>query len=76
MIKFESGWPKSFNDTISQRVTTIADSKKHIKTGTKTIFDTTAIYSRVIDIQVSSRDIDIASVLSHELAPFPTSMLE
>ena len=32
------------------------------------------IYSRVIGIQASSRDIDIKKVLSHELAPVPTSM--
>lgn len=76
MQEFESGWPKKFNDTISKRVTTISDSKKHIKIGTKKIFDTTVIYSRVIGIQASSRDIDIENVLSHELAPVPTSMFD
>ena len=32
------------------------------------------INSRVIGIHASSRDIDIKKVLSHELAPVPTSM--
>ena len=74
MKDFEKGWPKSFNCTISKRVTTIKDSKKHIKIGNKKVYDTTVIYSRVIGLQASSRDIDIKNVLSHELAPVPTSM--
>ena len=38
------------------------------------VYDTSVIYGRVIGIQASSRDIDIKKVLSHELAPVPTSM--
>ena len=72
----ENGWPKQFNETISKRITTISDCKKHIKIGTKKIFDTTVIYSRVIGIQASSRDINIENVLTHELAPVPTSMFD
>ena len=34
------------------------------------------IHSRLIGIQASSRDIDIENVLSHELAPVPTSMFQ
>jgi hypothetical protein len=76
MKEHETGWPNKFNDTISKRVTTIADGKKHTKIGTKKIFDTSVIYSRVIGIQASSRDIAIENVLSHELSPVPTSMFD
>ena len=55
MQEFENGRPKQFNETISKRITTISDCKKHIKIGTKKIFDT-VIYSRVIGIQASSRE--------------------
>jgi len=65
---------KGFRDTIPKCVKTIADSKKQIKIGSQKVYDTLVIYSRVIGIQASSRDIDIKKVLSHELAPVPTSM--
>ena len=68
MQEFEKSWPEGFGSTISKKVKTVADSKKHIK-----VYDTSVIYSRVIGIQASSRDIDIIKkVLSHELAPVPT----
>ena len=38
------------------------------------MYDTTVIYSRVIGIQASSRELDLKKVLRHELAPVPTSM--
>ena len=67
---------KKMQETISKWITTISDCKKHIKIGTKKIFDTTVIYSQVIGIQASSRDINIENVLTHELAPVPTSMFD
>ena len=73
MQEFEKSWPEGFRSTISKKVMTVSDSKKHIKVGSKKVYDTSVIYSRVIGIQASSRDIDI-KVLSHELAPVPTSM--
>ena len=74
MQEFEKGWPKGFRDTIPKCVKTIADSKKQIKIGSQKVCNTSVNYSRVIGIQASSRDIDIKKVLSHELAPVPTSM--
>ena len=74
MQKFEKGWQEGFWSTISKKVKTISDSKKHIKVGSQKVYDTSVIYSRVIGIQASSRDIDIKKVLSHELAPVPTAM--
>lgn len=75
MEEFERSWPEGFRNTIKKKVKTVADStKKSIKVGSKHVYDTTVIYSRVIGIQASSRDIDIQKVLSHELSPVPTSM--
>jgi hypothetical protein len=74
MKEFEKGWPEGFRNPIPKKVKTVADSKKHIKVGSKKVFDTSVIYSRVIGIKASSREIDIEKVLSHELAPVPTSM--
>ena len=74
MQEFEKGWPEGFRSTISKKVKTVSDSKKHIKVGSQKVYDTSVIYSRVIGIRASSRDIDIKKVLSHELAPVPTSM--
>ncbi|CAB3980025.1 Hypothetical predicted protein [Paramuricea clavata] len=74
MQEFEKSWPEGFGSTISKKVKTVADSKKHIKVGSKKVYDTSVICSRVIGIQASSWDIDIKKVLSHELAPVPTSM--
>ena len=36
--------------------------------------DTNLIYSRIIGLQASSREIDITDFLNHELAPVPTAM--
>ena len=48
------------------------NNKKCIKVGSKKVFDTSVIYSRVTGIQESSRDIDIQNILRHELSPVPT----
>ena len=74
MQEFEKGWPEGFRSTISKNVKTVSDSKKHVKVGSQKVYDTSVIYSRVIGIQASSRDIDIKKVLRYELAPVPTSM--
>ena len=74
MQEFEKSWPEGFGSTISKKVKTVADSKKHIKVGSKKVYDNSVIYSRVIGIQASSREIDIKKVLSHDLAPVLTSM--
>ena len=50
-------------------------TKKRIKLGSADCFDTNLIYSRVMGL-MSSRDIDLKDVFSHELAPVPTSMFE
>lgn len=40
------------------------------------LFVTNLIYSRVIGLQASGRDIDIKDILAYEIAPVPTSMVD
>ena len=74
MKDFENGWPNNFNDKLSRVVKTQAESRKCIKIGGAKVFDTEFIYSRVIGIHASSRDIGIKQLLSYELSPVPTAM--
>ena len=74
MEQFENRWPTGFDEKISKVVETQAEGKKHLKVGETKVFDTNLIYTRVIGLQESSRDIDINRLLAHELAPVPTSM--
>ena len=53
MQEFEEGWLEGFRSTISKKVKTVSDSKKHIKVGSQKVYDTSVIYSRVIGIQAS-----------------------
>ena len=74
MKAFESRLPGGLYETITKKVVTMDHAKKHVKVGAVKVFDTNLIYSRVIGLQASGRDIDIEDVLDHELAPVPTSM--
>ncbi|KAG0710302.1 hypothetical protein GWK47_023103 [Chionoecetes opilio] len=75
MKQFEAGWPESFHEPLSNKVVTMSINKKRIQLGSADCFDTNLIYSRVMGL-VSSRDIDLKELFSHELAPVPTSMFE
>ena len=74
MREFESTRPTGFNDTIHKKIVSMTVTKKHVRVGEVKVFDTNLIYSRVIGLQASSREVDINDVLSHELAPIPTAM--
>ena len=76
MKEIEQSWPENFHGTISKKNETMATLKKHIKVSDGKVFDTNLIYTRVIGLQASSREIDINHILNHELAPVPTSMFE
>ena len=65
MKQFESKWPTGFDEKISKVVETQAAGKKHLKVGNTKVFDTNLIYTRVIGLQASSRDIDINELLAH-----------
>ena len=52
----------------------MADTKKSANVGTQKVFDINLIYSPVICLQVSNRDIDTDHLMCHELAPLPTAL--
>ena len=45
-----------------------------VRVGATKAFYTNLVYSRVVGIQASSRQVDIKDILVHILAPIPTSM--
>ncbi|XP_078661436.1 uncharacterized protein LOC144905583 [Branchiostoma floridae x Branchiostoma belcheri] len=75
LVSFEKSWPGGFNASLSKLVVTMAAKRKSVKVGNSKVYDTNLIYSRVLGLQ-QSRDIDIKSVLAHELSPVPTSMFD
>jgi len=74
MKDYETTWPDGFHTTLPKIVNTMAVTKKHIQVGTTKLHDTTLIYSRIIGLQASGRDMKLDEVLKYELAPMPTSM--
>ena len=53
----------------------MAVKRKSVKVWNNNVYDTSLIYSRVLGLQ-QCRDIDIKTVLAHELSPVPTSMFD
>ena len=66
---YEKTWPEGFNSTISKKVETLAASCKFVKIGDSKVYDLNAIYSRVIALLSSDRDVDVNDIFSYELAP-------
>ena len=56
------------------KVETMAVMKKSVKVVDTKVYNTELIYSRVMGLQASSRDIDIREVMSCELSPVPTAL--
>ena len=52
----------------------MAVTKKGIAIGPKVVYDTQLIFSRVMGLQASSREVNFKDVLSYELAPIPTAL--
>ena len=46
MAAFESGWPTSFNITLTKNVTLITSTKKNINLDGKAVYDTELMYIR------------------------------
>ena len=65
MKQFETGWPKTFYEPLSNKVVTMSVTKKRIKLGSADCVDTNLIYSKVMGL-MSSRDVDLTDVFSHE----------
>ena len=76
MKEFAQNLPDGLHEVIPKKVTTMVATKKHVKVGDTKLYDTNTIYSRVIGLQASGREVDIKDVLSYELAPGPTSTFE
>ena len=72
---YESSWPEGFNGALLKNVTTMAVSRKGVKFGTGTVYDTQLIYSRVMGL-VSTQPVDLQDLFNYELAPLPTSMFD
>lgn len=71
---YASSWPEGFNGALSKNVTAMAVSRKGVKFGTGTVYDTQLIYSRVMGL-VSTRPIDLQDLFNYELAPLPMIMV-
>ena len=76
METFEQSWPDGFHDTIPKTVVTMANTRKSIKVGDPKVFDTETIYARAMALQSGPRSLNINSLMSHELAPYPVSMFK
>ncbi|KAG1651806.1 Zinc finger CCHC domain-containing protein 4 [Nymphon striatum] len=59
---YEKTWPEGFNSTISKKVETMAASCKSVKIGDSKVYDLNEIYSRVIALLSSDRDVDVNDV--------------
>ncbi len=74
MLQFTNGWPNSFYDSLSKLVVTMDVKQKQLLVGKKRVYDQELIYTRVIGLIASARDINIDDVLSFELAAYRPSM--
>ena len=74
MKEFEESLPDGFYETISMKVETMAITKKSFRVGDSKVYNTELIYSRVIGLQASSREVNITDVMSCELSPIPTGL--
>ncbi|KAL8593372.1 hypothetical protein ACOMHN_065978 [Nucella lapillus] len=73
---FEMTLPQGYWNAIPKRVTTMAMSGKGVKVGPELMYDTELIFSRIIGLQASSKNVDFQDVLSYELAPIPTALFD
>ena len=76
MNAHEESWPSGFNDTLSKNVVTLSVIQKALKVGSTPMIDMNIIYSRVLVLQQSSKDIILDKVLQYELAAVPASMFD
>ena len=65
--------PDGFYQPIKKEVTTMAVTKKNIKIGDITVFDTEVIFARVMCL-LNAGQIQLQDVFSFELSPIPTSL--
>ena len=63
---FEESLPDGFHNPITKQVTTMQSSKKHLKIGDEKCYVTNLIFSCLIGLQASSRDVDVSTLIGHE----------
>ena len=71
---YEKTWPEGFNSTISKEVETMAASCKFVKIGDSKVYDLNAIYSRVIALLSSDREVDVNDVFGWKMDTYNTSL--
>ena len=71
MKEFERKLPDGFYESIQMKIEAMAATKKSLKVGDNKVYNTELIYSRVIGLQASPRDISISEVISCGSPPFP-----
>ena len=76
METFEKRWPGGFHDTITKKVITMADNRKHVKVGEVKLFDTETIYANATRLQSGQCSLVADSIRAHELSPYPTSTFD
>ena len=76
LVEFEKLLPTGYWKPIERKVKTMAVAKKGIAVGSKVIDDTQLIFSHVIGLQASSREVNFKDVLSYERAPIPTALFD
>ena len=60
---YEKTWPEGFYSTISKKVETMGASRKSVQIGDSKVYDLNAIYSRVIALLSSDRNIECEGCL-------------
>ncbi|KAG1666659.1 hypothetical protein GQR58_018790 [Nymphon striatum] len=63
-------------EVIEGMIETLVTLKKHVPVGSDRLFDIELIYSRIIGVQASARNLNLQDLFSYELAPVPTSMFK
>ncbi|KAG1712158.1 Serine/threonine-protein phosphatase 6 regulatory ankyrin repeat subunit A [Nymphon striatum] len=61
---------------VGKWIETLVTLKKHVPVGSDRLFDIELIYSRIIGVQASARNLNLQDLFSYELAPVPTSMFK
>ena len=76
MLEFNESLPEGFRSRLSNKVITMAKSKKPKKKDeTNEVYNTELIFSRVMYL-LNARQIELESIFHYKLAPVPTSMFE
>ena len=74
MADFVNAWPDSFTKQLPKCVKTMHGSKASTGLNLPKAYNSNAIYTQVIGLQASGRDLDLEDVLSYELAAVPISL--